>query len=70
MPDDSTDVFKRNMLNRYVDRPNCTYLNRRYSILDKFCLVLRKTEDEENDNQPEILQEHVLEDNHNLCNYA
>ena len=26
MPEDSTDFFKRNMLERYVDRPNVTYL--------------------------------------------
>ena len=39
MPDDSTDVFKRNMFDRYLDRPNCTYLNGRYIILDKFCFA-------------------------------
>ena len=78
MPDDSTDVFKRNMLDRYIDRPNHTFAGGKYRELDTFCfaefiahyyLAPRKTEDEENDNQPEILNEDVLEDNHNLCNY-
>ena len=36
MPEDSTDVFKRNMLDRYVDRPNLTYLGGKYSALHKF----------------------------------
>ena len=78
MPDDSTDVFKRNMLDRYIDRPNHRFAGGKYRELDTFCfaefiahyyLAPRKTEDEENDNQPEILNENVLEDNHNLCNY-
>ena len=25
LPDNSTDIFKRNMLDRYVDRPNATF---------------------------------------------
>ena len=46
--------------------------------LDTFCfaeciahfyLASRKIEDEENDKQPKVLNENVLEDNHNLCNY-
>ena len=34
-----------------------------------YYLLPRKTEDEETDNQPEILNENILEDNHNLCDY-
>ena len=33
---DSTDVFKRNMLDRYIDRSNVTFANGRYTALDKF----------------------------------
>ena len=78
MPDDSTVVFKRNMLDRYTDRSNHTFAGGKYRELDPFCfaefiahfyLAPKKTEDEENDNQPEILNENVLEDNHNLCKY-
>ena len=59
MPDDSTDVFKRNMLDRYVDRPNDTFSGAKYRMLDTFCvteyiahyyLLPRKTEDGEIDN--------------------
>ena len=78
MPEDSTDIFKRNMLDRYVDRPNVTYLGGKYSVLDKFCyeeffahyyLLSCQTDDEENDSQPEMLQEIVFENNHNICSY-
>ena len=78
MPEDSTDIFKRNMLDRYVDRPNLTYMGGKYSVLDKFCyaeflahyyLPSRQVCDEENDNQPEVLDESTLESNHHLCDY-
>ena len=78
MPEDSTDVFKRNMLDRYVDRPNLVYVGGKYSILDKFCyaeflahyyLPSRQIDDEENDNQPDVLQDNVLEINHKACEY-
>ena len=66
------------MLDRYVDRPNLTYLGGKYSALHKFCyaeflthyyLPSRQIDDDENDNQPEILQENALENNHNVCDY-
>ena len=72
MCEDSTDIFKGNMLDRYMDRPDLIFAAGKYSILDKFCyaeflphyiLVPRKT-DEENDSQPE-----TLEENHTLCGY-
>ena len=52
-------TFKRNMLDRYVDRPNHTFSGRKYRMLYTFCfakfiahyyLLHRKAEDEENDN--------------------
>ena len=39
MPDDSTDVFKRNMLDRYLDRPNHTFSGGKYRMLDTFCFA-------------------------------
>ena len=39
LPEDSTDVFKRNMLHRYIDRPNETYKNGRYRMVDKMCFA-------------------------------
>ena len=37
LPEDSLDIFKRNMIDRYIDRPNSSFLNGKYSILDSFC---------------------------------
>ena len=65
MPEDSTDISKRNMLDRYMDSPDLTYAGGKYSIVNSFCyaeflahyvLVPAKTNDTENDSQPVILQ--------------
>ena len=78
MSEDSTDIFKRNMLDRYIDRPDLKFASGKYKIINNFCyaeffahsiLVPKKTNDEENDCQPEILQENVLEENNSLCGY-
>ena len=37
MCEDSTDVFTRNMLDRYMDRPGLIFAGGKYSILDRFC---------------------------------
>ena len=37
LDDESKDVFKRNMLDRYIDRPNSIFTNGIYSGLDQFC---------------------------------
>lgn len=64
LPPDSTDVFKRNSLDRYMDRPNTTFKGGRYSMIDNLCFAeflsyyvpdTRKKPDVENDYQPEIL---------------
>ena len=34
---DSCDVFKRNMIDRYIDRPNTAFLGGKYKMLDTFC---------------------------------
>ena len=54
MPEDTTDIFKRNMLDLYMDRPDLTYAGGTYSIVNSFCyaeflahyvLVPAKTDD-------------------------
>ena len=35
LPDDSTDIFQRNMLDRYIDRPNKHFKNGRYRQIDQ-----------------------------------
>ena len=35
--EDSEDIFKRNMLDRYVDRPNKTFLRGKFAVCDELC---------------------------------
>ena len=60
--EDSTDIFKRNMICRHIDRANLSFCSFKNSILDSFwfkellkyyCLVPPKSKN--NDYQPEIL---------------
>lgn len=37
LPDHPTIPFKRNMLDRYIDRLNRSYANGKYLVLDSFC---------------------------------
>ena len=77
LPADSTDVFKRNMLDRYMDRPNSSFKGGTFSVVDKMCFAefsayyyLPSQKDViENDNQPEVLEDQVVEENHNSCNH-
>ena len=78
LPEDSIDVFKKNMIDRYIDRPNRNFANGKYSVLDSFCfaefiahyyLLPKNIKDSGNDNQPTVLQEIILETNHMACNY-
>ena len=34
LPDDSTDVFQRNMLDRYLDRPDREFENGKFEVID------------------------------------
>ena len=72
LEDDSTDVFKRNMLDRYVERPDAGFKNGKFSVLDQMCYakfcanyeVDAKKENYEGDWQPNILDQSVNETNH------
>ena len=66
------------MIDRYIDRPNKTFLGGKCSILDDFCyaqflahyyVVSKLSEDLVNDSQPTVLQESLLESNHAVCTY-
>ena len=70
---DSTDVFKRNMVERYIDRPNQTFRKGLYAAVDKLCLAtflayyyVQYTPTDENDSQPDILTEEISTMHHNL----
>ena len=78
LPEDSTDVFKRNMIDRYIDRPNSIYRSGKYSVVDKMCLAEfcsyyhlpnSNCNDINNDNQPDVLENELIEENHDICSY-
>ena len=78
LPEDSTDIYKRNMLDRYIDRPNATFKNGKYSVLDKMCyaeflshyyLASKPYDDMTNDFQQEVLIDEVIEVNHPNIGY-
>ena len=74
LPEDSQDIFKRNMLDRYIDRANKTFLQGKFAVIDdlcyaEFCSNYRldakvNYDDLANDNQPNILTDLIVEENH------
>ena len=61
LSNDSTDLFQRNMLDRYVDRPNEHFKNGQYRQIDQLCfaeflslyyVLAKTTQISENDCQP------------------
>ena len=76
LDDDSTEIFKSNVTERYCDRPNSTFINGKFETVNNICLTefaayyykdyhSRKESNEGNDCQPEILTDDVIEPN--LC---
>ena len=39
LPEDSRDIFKRNMIDSYIDRSNLSFCGVKYSVLDSFCFA-------------------------------
>ena len=70
LPEDSRDVFKKNMIDRYIDRPNLSFCGGKYSVLDAcFAEFLRyyylaPSKSKDNDYQPQILVDDLIENNH------
>ena len=38
-PEDSTDIFQRNMLDKYTDRSNKSFMGGRYTAIDAMCFA-------------------------------
>ena len=66
LPEDSTEIFQRNMLDRYLDRPDESFKNGMYREISNMCfskflfllyLKSRTTKDPEYDYQPVILDD-------------
>ena len=74
LPDDSTAIFKRSNLDRYIDRPNQVYCGGKYKILDSFCyaefashytLMCKPTEaNADGEYQPDAVPDNLIENNH------
>ena len=71
----SNNIFKRNMLDRYVDRPDESFCNGDYGVLNKFCYAesLRfyyiAPSANENNWQPMDLNNELLEVNSSATGY-
>ena len=70
LPDDSCDIFKHNMLDRYIDRPNASFQKGKYNVLNNMCYAeflahyyLDISNNDENDNQPIVLNDEIMEEN-------
>ena len=72
LPGDSTDIFQRNMLDRYLDRPNENFKNGEYKIIDQLCFAkflslyyvdAKQVKISENDSHPVVLND-LIDSNH------
>ena len=74
LPKNSKKIFKRNMVDRYIDRKNLASSTGKFAILDAFCFaefsryyyLPSKPKYKENDYQPKELDDEIVEDNLNL----
>ena len=78
LPIDSTDLFQRNMLDRYLDCPNESFRNGEDKVTDKLCFaeflslyyIKPKLVENENDSQPVILYDELMKLNHTESKYS
>ena len=67
LPEDSIDIYKRNMVSRYLIRPyNEMFQHLCYTLFIKWYQL--KTKPIENDSQPEELIDKLVETNHPISN--
>jgi len=59
LPEDSTAIYKQNMLDRYCDRPDLSHCNGKYAVVSEMCYAeflrfysVKYVECKENDCQP------------------
>ena len=78
LPEDSRDIFQRNMLDRYIDRPDHSFQGGKFAYMDLLCFaeflsscyVQSKTIRIENDYQPVVLNDELMEANHADSQFA
>ena len=63
LPEDSTEIYKRNMVSRYIIRPSEGVFNQLCyaSLVKKYQLLTKQVE---NDSQANELSDEVIEENH------
>ena len=76
LPDDSSNIFKKSNIDRYVERPNVIFCNGKYSVLDYFCCTeflayytLENKSSKTCEYQPDELDDNPIENNHEECSY-
>ena len=79
LPADSCDIFKHNMLDRYMDRPNETFKKGKYRVVNNICYAeflsyyyldtksKKDDDDGDNDNQPNVLNDELMESGESDC---
>ena len=76
LPDNSSNIFKKSNIDCYVERPNATFCNGKYSVLDYFCLAeffayytLENKSSKTCEYQPDELDNKLIENNHEERSY-
>ena len=76
LPDNNPNIFKKSNIDRYMERPNTTFCNRKYSILDDFCYAeflahytLKNKPSKTVEYQPVELDDNLIENNHEESSY-
>ena len=79
LPEDSTDIFRRNNIDRYVARQSVSFCDGKYRIFDSFCfaeftahysLIYKPKEANEGEEyQADLLPDSLIEVNHENLNY-
>ena len=73
LEDDSTEIDNSNIIERYSDRSNRSYMNGAFGQVDDLCLAefavyyykdYKLIEDRQHDNQPVIIPDQILENQH------
>lgn len=77
-PADRTDIFKKNNVERYIYKLDKEFFNGRYGILYSSCFaeiiayytLTSKTSNIEDECQPDIFNNALIENNHSTCNWS
>ena len=78
LPGHSTDIFKRNNIDRHINRPNKTFCHGNYQVIDNFCFaeiltyytpVSKKYNDQQHEYQPNVLPDQLIKKSHEAYAY-